>query len=100
MKSIPKGYKQIFEGLIKEGDLLFDKLTAEVTHANSGHIGYPIETVNKLRIHVYRKQPSYTQEPQENYGQWPSYVVEKMKAQGRTPPTYNIIEVREETESR
>ena len=31
-----------------------------------------------------------TQDSQEDYGQWPSYVVEKMKAQGRTPPTYNI----------
>lgn len=25
-----------------------------------------------------------------DFGQWPSYVVEKLKAQGRTPPTYNI----------
>ena len=26
-----------------------------------------------------------------NYGQWPSWVVEKLKEQGRVPPTYNII---------
>ena len=25
-----------------------------------------------------------------NFGQWPAYAVEKLKLQGRTPPTYNI----------
>lgn len=26
-----------------------------------------------------------------NFGQWPSYVVEKLKLEGRRPPTFNII---------
>jgi hypothetical protein len=26
-----------------------------------------------------------------NFGQWPAYVVEKMRQQGRRPPTFNII---------
>jgi hypothetical protein len=45
--------------------------------------------------HIIRNQRFYWG---RDYGQWPSYVIEILKNQGRTPPTYNITAAKIEKE--
>lgn len=45
--------------------------------------------------HIIRNQRFYWG---RDYGQWPAYVVEVLKNQGRTPPTYNITAAKIEKE--
>ena len=76
MNSIPKGYKQVFEGLIKEGDLLSvgsDNLVVAAAHMT---IGSPVEGITEcgIEVKVYRNQPSYTKELRKairkHVGEW------------------------------
>ena len=63
MNTVPKGHKQVFDGLIEEGDLLSGRGLGPVRAARIA-IGNPVEGAAKNGIYVYRKQPlpSYTKE--------------------------------------
>ena len=75
MKSIPKGYKQVFKGLIKEGDLLSGRGLGPVMAARIA-FGNPVEGAAKNGIGVYRKKPlpSYTKELRKAIGGIFKYV--------------------------